>query len=162
MTPDKKKFKDAVSKEETTSVKRNKERINNRLWLRESQEIALKVLTKLDDLDWTQRRLAVEMGVSPPQIAKIVSGNQNLTLATIVKLQNVLDISLTASHYERVFEELISLFNSEETEDYVVPKDMFNLGDSSSFTSVNPVKFETNYEYEKVSYGESPRILMVA
>ena len=42
------KFKSLISKEKTTTVSRNKERIKNRARLRESQDIALKVLTKLD------------------------------------------------------------------------------------------------------------------
>ena len=58
------KFKSLISKEKTATVSRNKERIKNRARLRESQDIALKVLTKLDDLGWSQRRLAKELNVS--------------------------------------------------------------------------------------------------
>tara|TARA_R110002094_G_scaffold44672_1_gene56596 strand:- start:499 stop:759 length:261 start_codon:yes stop_codon:yes gene_type:complete len=48
------KFKSLISKEKTTTVSRNKERIKNRARLRESQDIALKALTKLDHLGWSQ------------------------------------------------------------------------------------------------------------
>jgi len=69
--------------------------------LRESQNIAIKVLRKLDELAWSQKELAREMGVSPQQISKIVSGKENLTIETQIKLQNILDIPILASFYER-------------------------------------------------------------
>ena len=68
--------------------------------LRESQEIALKVLMKLDDLGWSQKDLAKAMDVTPQQISKIVSGKENLTIQTQIKLQNTLDIPILASYYE--------------------------------------------------------------
>lgn len=42
-------FKALVSKETTNTVERNRARIKNRSRLRESQQIALKVLNKLDE-----------------------------------------------------------------------------------------------------------------
>ncbi len=96
-----KKFKALVSKEETNTVKRNKERIKNRAMLRESQAIALKVLDKLDQLNWTQKKLAEKLNVSPQQISKIVSGKENLTLETQAKLQEALDIPILATYLEK-------------------------------------------------------------
>ena len=96
-----KKFEALVSKEKTNTVSRNKERITNRKRLRESQQIALKVLNKLDELGWSQRNLALKMGVTPQQITKLVSGKENLTLATQMKLQEILDIPILASYYEQ-------------------------------------------------------------
>lgn len=95
------KFNALVSKEKTTTIERNKERIKNRAFLRESQSIAMKVLDKLDELGWTQKRLAKELKVSPQQITKIVSGKENLTIETQVKLQEVLDIPILASYHEK-------------------------------------------------------------
>jgi plasmid maintenance system antidote protein VapI len=45
---------------------------------------------KLDKLGWTQAVLAKKMEVSPQQISKIVKGKQNLTLSSLVKLQEIL------------------------------------------------------------------------
>jgi transcriptional regulator with XRE-family HTH domain len=42
----------------------------------------------------SQQKLAKLMNVSPQQISKIVKGHQNLTLETIVKLENALMIKL--------------------------------------------------------------------
>ncbi len=89
-----------VSNEKTNTLVKNKERVLNRQMLRESQQIALKVLNKLKELQWTQKQLAIAMEVSPQQISKIVSGKENLTIETQIKLQQLLDIPILASYYE--------------------------------------------------------------
>ena len=114
MMTNKEKFKSLVSDEKSTTVSRNKERIKNRARLRASQDIALKVLNKLEVLGWSQRKLAEALDVSPQQITKIVKGKENLTLETQVKLQQVLDIPILASYYESkaqsvTFDEVINL-----------------------------------------------------
>lgn len=97
----KEKFLKLVSDKKTDTLERSKKRIKNRKRLRESQDIALKVLTKLQELGWTQRKLAKEMGVSPQQVNKIVRGKENLTLETQVALQSILDIPILASYYDK-------------------------------------------------------------
>jgi ribosome-binding protein aMBF1 (putative translation factor) len=82
----KEKFLALVSEQDSGTMERNRERIRNRAMLRESQQIALKVLIKLDDLGWSQKDLANAMDVSPQQITKIVSGKENLTIETQIKL----------------------------------------------------------------------------
>jgi transcriptional regulator with XRE-family HTH domain len=96
----KEKFLKLVSGEDTKTIAEVKQRIKNRAMLRESQQIAIKVLMKLDELAWSQKDLAREMGVSPQQITKIVSGKENLTIETQIKLQNILNIPVLASYYE--------------------------------------------------------------
>lgn len=123
------KFKSLISKEKTATVSRNKERIKNRARLRESQDIALKVLTKLDALGWSQRRLAKELNVSAQQVNKIVKGKENLTLETQVKLQQVLDIPILASYYENKIEE----FSFEDVFNFEVSKSKQIINQGSSF-----------------------------
>lgn len=96
----KEKFMQLVSNEKTNTLVKNKERVLNRQMLRESQQIALKVLNKLKELQWTQKQLAIAMEVSPQQISKIVSGKENLTIETQIKLQQLLAIPILASYYE--------------------------------------------------------------
>ena len=111
------KFISLVSAEKTDTLERNKERIKNRAMLRESQGIALKVLLKLDDIGWSQKKLALMMKVTPQQISKIVSGKENLTIDTQQKLQEILDIPILASYYEKLHkeaEEVILQFETEE------------------------------------------------
>lgn len=54
----KEKFLQLVSDEDNNTLKEIKQRIKNRAMLRESQQIAIKVLMKLDELGWTQKDLA--------------------------------------------------------------------------------------------------------
>lgn len=95
------KFLELVSKEKNNTSTKNKERIAKRAMLRASGKIAFKVLERLDELGWNQKRLAQAMEVSPQYINKLVRGKENLTLATIVKLQQVLDIPILASYQEQ-------------------------------------------------------------
>jgi len=96
----KEKFLALVSNEKTDTLERNTTRIKSRAMLRESQQIAIKVLMKLDELGLSQRDLAKAMEVSPQHITKIVSGKENLTIETQIKLQNILNIPILASFYE--------------------------------------------------------------
>ena len=78
----------------TKTYQRIKDRIANKPHLETSQAIAIKVLEKLDELGWSQKELALKMGVSPQQISKIVRGTENLTLESLVKIEKVLGIQL--------------------------------------------------------------------
>jgi len=69
-------------------------RKENRVWLRRSQKIALKVLRTLREQEISQKELAVRIGVSPQQISKIVKGRENLTLESISKIEGALGIVL--------------------------------------------------------------------
>lgn len=105
----KEKFLALVSHEKTDTLARNRQRIKNRAMLRESQQIAIKVLMKLDEIGWSQKDLAKAMEVSPQQISKIVSGKENLTIETQIKLQNILNIPVLASYYEKKIGEMSQL-----------------------------------------------------
>ncbi len=75
----------------------------NRDWLRLSQEIALNVHCYLRDKKMTKTALAKAMGVSPAYIAKLLKGNENLTLETICKIENIIGRKLihTSRTYRR-------------------------------------------------------------
>ncbi len=107
MTMSKKRLLEIVSGKSAT-VKNTVIDIQRRALLRESQYIAFKVLEKLDELGWTQRRLSVELCVSPQQVSKIVSGKENLTIETLVKLQEILDVPLLASYYDAASSKLVA------------------------------------------------------
>jgi plasmid maintenance system antidote protein VapI len=85
-------------------LEKAKKRQENKEWLRHSQKIAVKVLRTLrkNKADKTsigsQKELAIALGVSPQQINKIVKGRENLTLETISKLEQALNISLISAN----------------------------------------------------------------
>lgn len=141
----KEKFLALVSEEDSGTLERNRERIRNRAMLRESQQIALKVLMKLDDLGWSQKDLAEKMEVSPQQISKIVSGKENLTIGTQIKLQNILDIPVLASYYEKKAEKLEEMILSfEERIDKIVAQAVFVNNRYQS----NSANFQKTYDYQ--------------
>jgi transcriptional regulator with XRE-family HTH domain len=127
-----------VSEHDSKTMERNRERIRNRAMLRESQQIALKVLMKLDELGWTQKDLAKSMAVTPQQITKIVSGKENLTIETQIKLQNILDIPVLASYYEnKMIEKDKWVFTVEKSVARIEPQVFEN---SNNFQSTKVLK----------------------
>lgn len=102
----KEKFLKLVSGEDTQTLNEVKDRIRNRAMLRESQHIAIKVLARLDELGWNQKDLAASLSVSEQQVSKIVSGKENMTIETQIKLQNALDIPVLASYYENKIDKI--------------------------------------------------------
>ena len=96
----KEKFLKLVTEDPETQ-RRIRYREENSLWLRESKGIALKVLMALKDRDMSQKDLAELMGVSPQYVSKLVKGQENLTIETITKLQDVLGIGILATSAQR-------------------------------------------------------------
>ena len=93
----KEKFLTLVTNDGADTVKYLGDTLAKRDMLEESFMIAVKISMKLDEIGWSQKELAEAMKVTPQQISKILRGNQNLTLETILKLQKVLDIPILAS-----------------------------------------------------------------
>lgn len=66
----------------------------NEDWLDISFAIAVKILRTLRERNMTQKDLAERLGLTPQYVNKIVKGQENLTLETICKIENALDINL--------------------------------------------------------------------
>jgi transcriptional regulator with XRE-family HTH domain len=145
----KEKFLTLVSKEKTDTLSKNKERIKNRAMLRESQQIALKVLVKLDELGWSQKDLAKKMGVSPQQVTKIVSGQENLTIGTQIKLQNILDIPVLASYYEKRMTEMNQWILTIEKKMEKIAIQSFEI--SNDYQSTKTIRLE-RFDYSQEFY----------
>ncbi len=75
----------------------------NKEWQKHSKKIASKVLVTLREKKMKQNQLADIIGVSAQQVNKIVKGKENLTLETIVKLENALSINLIFQEQRRNF-----------------------------------------------------------
>ncbi len=80
--------------------------IENRPWLRASQTIAIKTIFRIKELGWTQKQLAEQLKVSPQYVSKLLTGQENMTLETLVKLQTLLDIPILATYNEAKVKEL--------------------------------------------------------
>lgn len=66
----------------------------NRAWLRRSQAIAVKILDKMDEMQWTQAQVAEKIGCSQQYVSRIVKGNENLTLEMISKIEDALELKI--------------------------------------------------------------------
>ena len=69
-------------------------RRENSRWLRYSGFIALTVMRRLEELKMSQKELAKKMNCSPQYVSKLLKGSENLTLDTISKLEECLDLDL--------------------------------------------------------------------
>lgn len=70
----------------------------NRDWLRVSRTIALSIRYYLRKANMKQNVLAEKLGVSPAYIGKLLKGNENLTLETICRIQNIIGKDLITAH----------------------------------------------------------------
>ncbi len=66
----------------------------NKTWLRYSQHIAMLMLDKMEKIGLNQRGLAERMGCSQQYISKILKGQENLSIETICKIEDALELVL--------------------------------------------------------------------
>lgn len=69
-------------------------REENKAWLQRSAAIALKILRELRVQSITQKDLAIRLNVSAQQVNKWLKGNENLSLSTISRMEEALQIVL--------------------------------------------------------------------
>lgn len=69
-------------------------RRTNKTWLRYSQHIAMLMLDKMEEIGLNQRGLAERMGCSQQYVSKILKGQENLSIETICKIEDALEIEL--------------------------------------------------------------------
>lgn len=102
----KERFLQLVDHHDTSTIEFVKYLIENRPWLRASQSIAIKTIFRIKELGWSQKHLAEQLKVSPQYVSKLLSGQENMTLETLVKLQTLLDIPVLATYNEEKVNEL--------------------------------------------------------
>ena len=99
-------FKNFVGSNKSNFIESAKASLQNNQWKKRSQDIALAILERLDELNMKQSQLAEIMSVTPQQISKIVKGYENLTLESISKIENALGISLISITQNYVLPEI--------------------------------------------------------
>lgn len=87
-----------LRKHQSTTPSRWRERANwreeNKSWLRHSQHIAMMMLDKMEALGMTQRVLAERMGCSQQYVSRILKGHENLSIETMCKIEDALDLAI--------------------------------------------------------------------
>ena len=69
-------------------------RQENKSWLRHSQHIAMMMLDKMEALGMTQREVAERMGCSQQYVSRILKGHENLSIETMCKIEEALDLAI--------------------------------------------------------------------
>lgn len=119
-------------------------RAENADWLHLSATIALRIRKLLRQQGMTQVDLAARLGVTPPQVSKLLSGKTNFELKTLVSIQNtlgkpIIDVSLRE---EQPFSEQIIKTQVVVVTQYVKSAPILSntrFGSESLFTNFKPV-----------------------
>ncbi len=90
----KEKYLQKLAGRESDAVKNARERIKNREWLKESQKLAIRILLRLDELKWTQAKLAAELGVTPQYVNKLLKGKEKFGWDNLIAIQRILDMPI--------------------------------------------------------------------
>ena len=72
-------------------------RRDNAYWLKYSRFITLQVLQAMDKQSVTQVQLAERMGCTQQYVSNLLKGSSNMTLETIAKLEQALNIDIISS-----------------------------------------------------------------
>ena len=72
-------------------------RRDNEFWLRYSRHITLRVLISMDEQSITQVDLARRMGCSQQYVSNLLKGSSNMTLETIARLEQALNLDIIKS-----------------------------------------------------------------
>lgn len=92
-------------------IRKSEELEKNRNWLRMSRMIALAIRYHLRKAEITQKAFADMLGVSPAYVGKLLKGNENLTLETICRIQDVIGNNLVSIHRPYEWKVSISSYN---------------------------------------------------
>lgn len=98
----KEKYLQKLAGRESEAVKNAKERIKSREWLKESQKLAIRILMRLDDLNWTQVKLADELGVTPQYVNKLLKGKEKFGWDNLIAIQRILDMPILHTYQSEV------------------------------------------------------------
>jgi len=90
----KEKFLKLVSNRPTTTLANIEHRIKNRDKIKGYQAIAIKVLSRMDELELTKRDLALLTKVSERKITKVLSGKGDTQKVLLKELETVLNLKL--------------------------------------------------------------------
>lgn len=90
----KEKFLKLVSNRPTTTLANIEHRIKNRDKIKGYQAIAIKVLSRMDELELTKRELALLVRTHNSRIDKVVTGKEAVSKDLLKRLEGVLNIKL--------------------------------------------------------------------
>ena len=72
----------------------NRRRAKEEGWLQYSRKIAIKLALAMKQQNLSRQDVAERMGCSPQYVSRLLKGEENLSLETICKLENALNIAI--------------------------------------------------------------------
>ena len=72
-------------------------RKDNERWLKYARFITMRIMQAMDDQSVTQKILADRMGCTQQYVSNLLKGNSNMTLETIARIEDALDIDILNS-----------------------------------------------------------------
>ncbi len=87
-------LKDHSSSNSSKWMEKAEWRKANKDWLKYSRKIAIVIAMSLEEKDMSQKQLAELIDCSPQYISRLLKGEENLTLETMCKLENALNIPI--------------------------------------------------------------------
>ena len=128
----------------------------NKHWLDKSFEISLTILEAIDDKGWNQTQLAEKLGVSRQRVSKMLKGQENFQLSTLVKLEEVLGVEFVQVDGQD-FTKKLNCYLTELTEQIVKSA---SVSKKRKSVFKDPAGYTTEFLYQtqkKVSdVGEAP------
>lgn len=119
-------------------------------WLH-SLDLAISICTRMNELGLSKNEVAERAGMKPSALSRIISGEQNLTLATIAKLECALDVRFDAGfRYETEWKGLSYSKPQEHVE-----SDKFSDDPDESFSSRHMDKNAEASAYQAVERNDS-------
>lgn len=92
-------FLKLVSKEQSKWLEDAKFRKENRYWIKTSQKIALKILSRFDELNIDKFELSNKTNIPLCTISKMVKGFYNFNLIEIRKIEIALDMKIVEINF---------------------------------------------------------------
>ena len=140
-------FEKLVSPKVSDWNKKAEERIKNEYWQVKAFDIALLIIRHIKANKITQVQLAEKLNVTPQYVNKVLQGKENLTLQTICKIEEVLNIEIlnisVSMEYEtnksipkEVDKNSMISFNGHEFDYYALSKKM-NSPKKSTLTQLS-------------------------
>jgi predicted XRE-type DNA-binding protein len=68
----------------------------NKTWLRRSQIVAMRILDKMQEQNWTQAKVAKLLGCTQQYVSRIVKGSENLSLEMLCRIEDALGVEVFA------------------------------------------------------------------
>ena len=110
----KEKYLQKLAGKESPAVVNAKQRIKDREWLKESQKLALRILLRLDELKWTQKKLAEELEVSAQYVNKLLKGKEKFGWDNLIAIQRILKMPILYGTQQKLDVSEKTYFNSGE------------------------------------------------